>query len=148
MKWIKSGVLYIQHGSKGTVKRVTKIVQLVLDFAAKQVEQRFCAFYHPRKIPCNLFVAAQVRTWLVKRATSFLNSFCSNACKTRRKRFLLRVLLQLKSHHLSTKPSKTILAALLSLEFAVHKPFGRRKQFLFYFYQTYVKNFVTTISYD
>ena len=147
MKWIKSGVLYIQHGSKGTVKRVTKIVQLVLDFAAKQVEQRFCAFYHPRKIPCNLFVAAQVRTCLVKRATYFLNSFAAMRAK-QGARFLLRVLLQLKSHYLSTKPSKTILAALLSLEFAVHKPFGRRKQFLFYFYQTYVKNFVTTISYD
>ena len=41
-----------------------------------------------------LFAARQVRTWLVKRATSVFNSFCSNFAKPVA-RFLLPVLLKL-----------------------------------------------------
>ena len=55
---------------------------LFCGIAAKQVEQRCCAFYQPRKKPCNLILLRdRFERPLKRRATSLFNSFCRNVTK-------------------------------------------------------------------
>ena len=64
-------------------KQATKNVQLVLPLCFKQVQERCCVFYHLRKktLQPDLLHARQVRRWVIKRATSPFNSFCSSVSK-------------------------------------------------------------------
>ena len=72
----------------GTVKRAIENVQLVLRLCCKTSElnsdvARSQVLPATKTNLATLFVARQVRTWVVKHATSLFNSFCSNvACNT------------------------------------------------------------------
>ena len=70
----------------GTVKRATENVKLVLRLCCKTKRSDVARSQVLPAIKTNLatlFVARQVRTWVVKHAISLFNSFCSNvACKT------------------------------------------------------------------
>ena len=76
-----------------TVKKATKNVQLFLEHCCKTSWIAMLRVLPPTKTNlATLFIARQVRTWVVKRATSVFNWFCSNVAK-RVARFLLPVLL-------------------------------------------------------
>ena len=78
---------------KGTVRRQQKNAQPFLQHCCKTSSIAMLCVLPPTKTNlATWFVARQVRTWVVKRATSVFNSFCSNVAK-RVARFLLPVLL-------------------------------------------------------
>ena len=64
------------HHQEGAVKRATTKCNLICNIAAKRVEQRCCAFYHPQENTLQPYLL-----WMVKRATSLFNSFCGIVAK-------------------------------------------------------------------
>ena len=85
------------HLAKGTEKRATKNVQLVLQHCCKTIRIAMLRVLPPTfKLVSNLMCCKTGFMLVVKRATSLYNSFCSNVAR-QVARFLLPVFPNLKS---------------------------------------------------